>query len=103
MRPGIARLPVQLPIALGNGLRIDDAIALLQSVALRKILADEFGVDGGVDDDVRHVYALRTEFARHALRERAQAVLGAGERREAVAAAHAGRGAGKKNRTARPR
>ena len=42
------------------------------------------GVDRAVDDDVRDVDALRPELARHALRQRAQRVLGAGEGGEAA-------------------
>ena len=64
---------------------IEDAVLLLQRIALGEVAADELGVDGAVDDDVRDVDALRPELARHALRQRAQRMLGAGERGEAGA------------------
>ena len=71
---------------------------LFQRVTRGKIVADEGGVDGAVDDDMGHMDAARPELARHALRQRAQRVLGAGKRREIGRAAQRRRGAGEQNR-----
>src|ERR1017187_1121718 len=84
MRPRVARLQVQLPIAFGDGLGIDDALLLFQGVALRKIVPGELGVDGAVDDDLRHVDAFRAKFTRHALCQRPQRMLGSGKRGETL-------------------
>jgi hypothetical protein len=61
----------------------------LLACLLADAFAHEGGVDSGVDDEMRDVDVLWAELARHALRHRAQAGLGAGERRIADAAAHA--------------
>ena len=60
-------------------------------------LAHERGIDAGIDDQMRDMNVLGTELARHALRDRAQAGLGAGERRIADAAANARGGAGEED------
>ena len=60
-------------------------------------LAHERGVDAGIDDQMRDMDVFGPELPRHALRHRAQAGLGAGERRIADAAANAGGSAGKEN------
>ena len=96
-------LLMQLPVGLGDGLGAQDAVAVLERVALGKVAADELGVDRAVDHHVRDVDALRPELARHALRQRAQRVLGAGEGGEAGAAAHAGGGAGEQDGAAAAR
>lgn len=36
-------------------LGVRDAVALPERVTLRKMLADEFGVDRAIDDDLRHM------------------------------------------------
>src|SRR6185437_2371606 len=66
MRPGAARLLVEAPIVFGDGVGIEDAVALLQRIALGEIVADEGGVDGAVDDGVRDMDACGAELARHA-------------------------------------
>ncbi len=78
-------------------------LLLLQRVALGEVLGDEARVDRAVDDDVRDMDPLRPELARHALGERAQRVLGAGERGEARRAAHARGRAGEDDRAAAAR
>ena len=81
-----------------SGFRMPSCV--LQRVALGEAAADELGVDRAVDDDVRHVDVLRPEFARHALRQRAQRMLGAGEGGEVGRAAQRRRGAGEEDRAA---
>ncbi|MNP30509.1 hypothetical protein D3C76_1235840 [compost metagenome] len=88
---------MQVPVVLGDVFRIEDARLVLQRVLLREAVADEFGVDGAVDDHVGHVHAARAEFPRHALGQRADAVLGAGEGGEVGRAAQAGGGAGEQD------
>ena len=62
--------------------------------------ADEGAVDHAVDHDMRDMHALGAHLARQALRQRAQAVLGAGEGGKAGAAAQARRRAGEEDRAA---
>src|SRR5256884_9903998 len=84
-RPGIARLLVNLPMGFSDrggahqpaGVEIGErrvALALLDAIA------HPFGVDPGVDDQMRDMDALRAELAGGALRHRAQPEFGAGER-----------------------
>src|SRR5262245_38085828 len=94
VRPGGTGLPMQLQVDVGNRLRIEDAIARLQGGTLGKIAADEFGVDGAIDDDVGDMQARRPELARQAWRQRPQAMLGAGEGGIAATSPQAGGGAG---------
>ena len=97
MRPGAARLLVEAPVVLGDGVGIENAVPLLQRIALGEIVADEGGVERAVDHRMRDMDARGPELARHALRQRPQAMLGAGEGGEAGAAAHARRGAGEED------
>src|ERR1700686_3243764 len=64
IRPRAALVAVQKPIILGDGVGIEDAVALLQRIALGEIVADEGGIDGAVDDGVRDMDAGRPERAR---------------------------------------
>src|SRR5690348_11362671 len=64
--PGAALLAMELPVIFGDGIRSENAVALLEGVALRKIVADEGGVDGAVDHDMRDMDALGAELAGHA-------------------------------------
>src|SRR2546428_10630262 len=98
--PRITRLRVQVPVVLCDVFRVQDAVLLLQRVALGELRANEFRVDGAIDHDVRNVDALGAELARHALRESAQRVLGAGECREVGGAADARRRTGEEDRAA---
>ena len=59
--------------------------------------------DAAVDDEVRHVDALRLQLARQRLRQAAQRELAHGERRRLRIALHAGRGAGEEDRALTPR
>ena len=77
MGPGIARLAVQHPVLISDMVRVEYAVPGLERIALREIVANEGGVDRAVDHDMGHVHAHRSEFTRHALRQRTQRVLGA--------------------------
>src|SRR5262245_16273450 len=82
VRPGAALLQVELPVDFRYRVGVQDAVLIPQLVSLGEHLADELGVDGAVDDDVRDVDALGPELARHTLRQGAQRMLAAGERRK---------------------
>ncbi len=53
------RLLLELPIDLGNMVRVEDTGAIVQRMALRKQMRDEFGIDGAVDLDMCNLQALR--------------------------------------------
>src|SRR5262249_60772393 len=78
---------------LGDAIRAQDAVAVLERGPRRKVSADELRVDGTVDHHMGDVDPERSEFARHTLRQGTQRVLAAGEGGEAAAPADAGRGA----------
>ena len=67
----VAGLGVQVPVVFCDVIGVQDAVLFFERVALGEVAANEFGVDGTVDHDVRDMNVLRAEFARHALRERA--------------------------------
>src|SRR4029077_20919407 len=87
MRPARAALLGELKVDLGDRLRIEDAVAVLEGGALGKVAADEFRIDGAIDHHMGDLNALRPKFARQALRQCAQTRLGAGK--GAIAAAPA--------------
>ena len=71
---------MQVPVVLGDGLWIQNAILWLErGVALRIALLDEGGVDAAVDHHMGDVNVLCSEFACHALSHRTQAVLAGGK------------------------
>src|SRR5262249_22835292 len=92
-RPGASRLPVNLPVGLGDGIRFQQRI--LRSLARQMSVA--LGPDLPIDDDVRDVDALGTQLARHRLSQRAQAEFGHREVGETGAAAQRSGGAGEKD------
>ena len=59
--------------------------------------ANPFGIDAGIDDQMRDMDVLRAQFARHRLRHGAQAEFGAGKRRIAGAATERRGGAGEED------
>src|SRR5690606_41097130 len=61
MRPGIARLAVDLPIGFRDVIGIQDPVLLFQRIARRKIVADEGRVDRAVDDRMCDMDALRSK------------------------------------------
>ena len=63
MRPGAPRLHVQAPVVLGDRVRVEDALALLERTALGEIVADERRVDRAVDDEMRDMDAERPSTA----------------------------------------
>ena len=88
-RPGSAWLLIELPVGLGDRARTasgdwDPIRAQPGPLAARRpLLPHPFGVDAGVDHEMRDMDVLRPQFARHRLRHGAQAELGAGEGRKA--------------------
>ncbi len=98
MRPGVARLHVELPVHLGDMVGVQNPVLLLQSVALGERVANEGGVDRAVDDRMRDMDALRPELPRHALRQRPEREFRARKGAEARAPAKACRRAGKDDR-----
>ena len=73
VRPGGAVLPVEEPVGVRDGLGREQAVIALRLDEPRRGRAQALAVDAAVDDDVRHVDALRAELARHALGDRASA------------------------------
>src|ERR1700686_1439962 len=55
LRPGDGPLAVQKPIIHGDGVGIEDAVALLPRIALMEIVADERAIDGAVYALVRDI------------------------------------------------
>src|SRR5262245_26942363 len=91
-RPGAARLLVELPVGLGYRLRRHQQVGVVERVGAERLdaaLPDPFGIDAGIDDQMRDVDVLRPELARGCLRHSAQAELGAGEGRITRATAQA--------------
>src|SRR5262249_37901764 len=95
-RPHARRLQVQLIVRLRDRVGIEHCIR----AALGYAAALAVALDLAVDDDVGYVDALRLEFARHALRERAQPEFAAGKVVEIRAPAQAGGRAGEEDRAA---
>src|ERR1017187_9849019 len=77
--PRAFRLVVQVPVILGDRVRLEDASIGLLCIALGKVLGDEGRVDRTVDDDVGDVDAPGPDFTRHALGQCPQRMLGARE------------------------
>src|SRR5690606_32486173 len=82
--PGIGRLVMQRPIGFGHGCRVHELSRLrLSGRALARHPADTLAhpgcIDGRIDNKMGDMYVLRSQLARHALRNRAQAEFGAGE------------------------
>ena len=68
-------MAMERPIDLGDRVRVEDAVLLLQRVAIRELFLDPGGVDGPVDDDMTDMNALRAKLAGHGLGQGAQPVL----------------------------
>ncbi len=102
MRPAVAFLRVQIPVSLGDGLRVHELVGFDGSdrriaAARADAFAHELGVDARVDDEMGDVDVLRPQFARHALRDGPKAEFRRGEGGVADAAAQGGSGAGEKD------
>src|SRR5262245_49589929 len=98
--PGALRLLVELPVRLRDGCRRHQEIRIIQRVRPQRLdapLPHPFGIDPGIDDEMGDMDVLRPKFARHRLRDRAQAELRAGECRISDAAAQARGGAGEED------
>src|SRR3989442_4129105 len=61
--PRITWLRMQVPVVLGDVLGVQDAVLIVQRVALGELGAFEFRVDRAIDHVLRHVYPLRAELA----------------------------------------
>src|SRR6478672_6280081 len=89
-RPGAFRLLVELPIGARDRGRRHQQVRIVQRLLapyLFAALAHPGGVNAGIDDEMRDMNVLRPQFARHRLRDPAQAELGAGKGGKAAAAA----------------
>ncbi len=105
MRPGIPRLPMNLPIHLGDRRRIDQLIRL-ETLRARPPLphfAHPSRIHAGIDHQMGHVNVLRSELAGQALRHRPQPEFRAGEGGVARPAAQAGGRSGEQDRAAAAR
>src|SRR5229473_1667446 len=91
-RPGAARLLIKQPVGFCDRRWRHQQIGIIERIRPQRLdppLTHPFGVDAGIDDEMRNVDVLRPEFARGRLRNGAQAELGAGESRVAGSAAQA--------------
>ena len=102
--PGGAALMVERHKDLGNALEIDKTAFLgtLRGI-LRHQGVDFLAVDGAVDNHMPDMDAERAKFLGGGLCEVTKATLGGGESGEALAAPHAGGGAGEEQRALTPR
>src|SRR6202021_214647 len=99
-RPGALRLLIEQPVGLGDRRWRHQEIRVVERVGSEGFdpaLPHPFGVDPGIDDQMRDMNVLRAKLARGRLRSRAQAELGAGEGGIAGAATQGGGGASEEN------
>src|SRR5262245_44571573 len=89
LRPGRLRLPVEVPVCLGDAFDAEQPVLATLGDDFRAVRLEALAIDPAVDHDVGDVQALGAVFARHALRKHAQSGLGGGEMREARLAAQA--------------
>jgi hypothetical protein len=94
LRPCAAVLHMQLPVTFGDGFELQQAVVAGLFHALRRVVAQALAVDAAIDHHMRHMNALRAEFARQALAQRTQRSLGRSEGRERRLAAQRRGGAG---------
>src|SRR3546814_1766176 len=78
--PGGLRLVEKIPIGVGDRVRRHQPVGIeiverFAAFALRDDVAHEGGIDAGIDDEMRDMDLLRPQFARHRLRDRAEAEL----------------------------
>src|SRR6516164_11709077 len=77
-RPGALRLLVKLPVGCRDRRRWHQQIGIVERIWTRRLkatLPHPFRVDAGVDDEVRDMDVLRSQFARHRLRDGTQTEL----------------------------
>ena len=67
---------MQMPVVVGDLVRVENAVDFFQLVPIWEERADEFSANRAVNNHVCSVNVLWTEFARHALCEGAQTMLG---------------------------
>ena len=67
---------MQMPVVVGDLVRVENAVDFFPLVPLWEERADEFSVNRAVNNHVCNANVLWTEFARHVLREGAQTMLG---------------------------
>ena len=87
MGPGAFVLAVQMPVILGDIVRLQNTIHGFEGIAFGEAFPDKGGVDCAVNDDMGDMDALRPQLPREALGEGAKAVLGSGKGGIACAAA----------------
>src|ERR1700730_19221633 len=78
VRPGAASLPMNLPVRFRNGFDVKQPILAALEDGFWAAAAQTLAIDTAVNHDVRHIDPGRPVFARHALRDHAQAGLGSG-------------------------
>src|SRR5690606_21697223 len=83
--PAIPWLAMQLPILLCDVFRIQNAVLVFPGVHRGKILPDEIRIDGTINNRMGDMYAIGSEFPRHALSKSPQGKFCAGEGGKAVA------------------
>src|ERR1700681_4631698 len=103
VRPGAASLPMNLPVRFGNGFNVEQPVLPALADGFGAAATQTLAVDTAVNQDVRHMDSGRPVFARHALRDHAQAGLGSGELRVTGLASKARGCAGEDHRSAAER
>jgi hypothetical protein len=98
LRPCCASLLMQMPIGIGDLVRLEQAIDASFGHPLRRRRAQTLAVDTAIDHHMGNVNILRTEFTCETLRERAQTRLGGREGGKRRTAAQRSRGPGKNQR-----
>src|SRR5271168_2502813 len=96
--PRVARLPMQLPIRLGDRRRTHQDAIPRRATSSGNPLAHPFGIDACVNYQMRNVDVSQAELPRHALSNGSKPEFGASESGVAVAAAHARRRTGEEDR-----
>ena len=71
---------IKAVLARSSDTMIEDAIGVLERVTLGKVVANERGVYGAIHHHMCHVNISRSQLARHALGQRANAMFGTGKR-----------------------
>ena len=103
MRPGAARLAMDVPVVLDDRLDAQQPVGTGLLLAVGHARQQPLALDAAVDDDMGDMEALRPELARHRLDHEAQSALGGVEGGEARPAAQRARGAGEDHRAAAER
>src|SRR5215204_7480747 len=94
LRPCGTRLAMNLPISFGDRVDVEETVLPTFLDQGRRTFAQAFAIDAAVDHNMGYMDAEWPIFARHALRDHAQASFGCRKMRKSRFAANARRSAG---------